>query len=200
MATLRPELVTPPANPVLELDEAKQHAMVDHDDDDAHVTRLIKAATSYLDGWSGILGRCLVTQTWRQSMAGFPGRCIRLALDPVQQVDAISYVDGADQVQTVASDDFRLHTDDRGAYVALTDGASWPTDLAVRDDAVSVTYTAGYGAESADVPEAIRHAVAFMVADWYEFRESAQMNGGAATNRIPIAAEALLAPFRRWQV
>lgn len=69
---LAPVRVTPPAEPPVSLEEAKAHLRVDFGDDDLYVAGLIEAATAHLDGWSGILGRALVTQTWRQDLCGFP--------------------------------------------------------------------------------------------------------------------------------
>src|SRR5690606_10673336 len=62
----RPVRVTPPAIQPVTLAEAKLHLRVDHDDEDALISNLIQAATGHLDGWTGILGHCLVEQVWRQ--------------------------------------------------------------------------------------------------------------------------------------
>ena len=57
--------VTPPVEPVLTLDEAKEHLRVVHSDEDLLIQSLIDAAVSWLDGWDGVLGRCIMPQTWR---------------------------------------------------------------------------------------------------------------------------------------
>ena len=48
-------------DPLLTTAEAKAHCRVDTSDDDTLIASLVKAATAHLDGWSGILGRCLVS-------------------------------------------------------------------------------------------------------------------------------------------
>ena len=66
---MTPVLITPPAAQPVTLPEAKAHCRVDGSDDDALITGLIAAAVGHLDGWSGVLGRCIMPQTWRISAA-----------------------------------------------------------------------------------------------------------------------------------
>lgn len=72
-----------PAETPVTLTEAKAHLRVDFDDDDTLIASLVNAATDYLDGWDGILARCLVTQTWTLErdedcdfVAPFPGSIV----------------------------------------------------------------------------------------------------------------------------
>lgn len=68
---MTPTLVTPPATLPVTLAEAKAHCRVDGDYDDVVLTSLVAAAVGHLDGWTGVLGRCIVSQTWRvQAVAG----------------------------------------------------------------------------------------------------------------------------------
>lgn len=61
--------VTPPAAPVVSLLDMKEHLRVLHDDEDILIQSLTDAAVSWLDGWDGVLGRCIMPQTWRISPA-----------------------------------------------------------------------------------------------------------------------------------
>ena len=76
----------------------------------------------------------------------------------------------------------------------LPDLAALPS-LACEPDALSVTYTAGYGAAE-DVPAPIRHAILLMVGDMYRFTESAGP-GQMASVPMSTTVERLLAPYRR---
>lgn len=58
------KLITPPVGPVVSLADLKAHLRVDHSDEDALITSLEAGAVAYLDGWGGILGRCIMAQTW----------------------------------------------------------------------------------------------------------------------------------------
>lgn len=64
---MTPVLVTPPTAQIVSLDEAKLHCRVDHAEDDTLIATYISAAIGHLDGWTGVLGRCLMPQTWRVS-------------------------------------------------------------------------------------------------------------------------------------
>lgn len=55
-----------PAEMPVTLAQVKDHLRVMHSDHDGMIDSMIMGGTEYLDGWTGILGRCLVTQTWEQ--------------------------------------------------------------------------------------------------------------------------------------
>jgi uncharacterized phiE125 gp8 family phage protein len=186
-----PFLVTPPAELPVNLAEAKQHLRVDHSDDDELIEGLIAAATQRLDGWTGILGRALVKQTWRVDIdrpANTGLICFPLA--PVMSIGSFDY-DDAGSSAVLPSDLYELKVDMRGAFVARAACASWPS-LGSR---ASITFTAGYG-DAAAVPAPLKVAIKMMVADLYEFRQSAIQ---ASVNAVPVSTtvKALIDPYRR---
>lgn len=178
---LRPELVSPPATWPVTLEEAKAHLRVDGGEDDTLIEGLIKAATGYFDGWTGVLGRCLVTQTWRQRFAGFD-QCLRLPM-PATEVSEVT--NGIDVVDAGA---YELLHDDRGSRVALRVGRTWPP-AAGGHAPVAVTFRAGYGPADA-VPPALKVAILIMVAHLYDNR------GGSNQGGPPPAIDVLIAPYR----
>lgn len=172
------------------LAEAKAHLRVDHTDDNTLITALINAATDHLDGWSGVLGRALVTQTWRQDFGSFTGK-LRLPLKPVASVSGVTYYDTDNAQQTLATSVYELLTDDAGPYLALKVDQTWPGTES-RAAAVSVTFVAGVAA--ADVPAAIKAAMLLMIGHLYENREAVAEGSFAV---MPMAVDALIAPYRR---
>lgn len=205
---LAPVRTAAPAAVPVSLDEAKLHLRVDHNDDDTLISSLIDVATAHLDGWSGILGRALVTQTWRQDFCRFSDR-IRLPLAPVASITNITYFDGEDAQQTLDAGVYRLMTDALGPFVALAPGQAWPSAYC-RDDAVSVTFVAGYG-NAGEVPAPIRTAIILLVRSMFVASAAAGVvkretvegvstteyqDGIAALENNP-AAMVLLAPYRR---
>lgn len=187
---LAPVLTVAPASRPVSVTEAKAHLRVESGDDDALIGSLIMAATQHLDGWSGVLGRALVTQTWRIDLERW-WCTIRLPLAPVQEA-SIAYTDpeGGAQALTGA---FTLLADARGPFLERRPEASLPA-LATAPDAVRVTFVAGYG-DAAAVPAPIRHAILMLVAHWYRAREAATV--GAVGSVLPFAVDALIGPYRR---
>jgi uncharacterized phiE125 gp8 family phage protein len=205
------------------LDEAKKHlrvAIYDADgamlpgDDDALIDAYIEAAVSHLDGWTGILSRALVEQTWRMDFDRFCTE-LKLPLGPVIEIVSITWRNDEGQIATIDSDEYLLRTDAGGnAHVRFRSAYSFPTGL-YESDPVSVTFKAGYPttpAVDADpeadppveaapavstVPSAIKVAILLMVGHWYENRE---VTVSDSISQLPFAVNALLAPFRRTSI
>lgn len=182
--------VAPEVAPV-SLAEAKTHLRVDFTDDDTLIGALIDAATAHVDGYTGILARALVTQTWQQDFCDWPGdRVLRLPLAPVASVSSVKYFDSANTEITVAeTGNYALLEDARGPYIKFTSDFAAPALFDERDDRIGVTFVAGYG-DPSDVPAAIRAAVLLIVGDLYKNRDAGEVAPNAA-------ATALLTPYRR---
>jgi uncharacterized phiE125 gp8 family phage protein len=172
MASYTPVLVTPPdANdPVVTLAEAKAQLRIDHDDEDDLITSLIAAAVAHLDGYSGILGRALVTQTWRQDFDGFDQELV-LPL-PVAGITSVKWYDDASTPveAIVVSTNYELQLDNRGSFLRFIDDFDYPSNLA-ETRALRVTFTAGYGPASA-VPQNIKQWILVNVARQFDDRSS----------------------------
>lgn len=190
-----PVLVTPPAanDPIVTVSEAKLHLRVDGTDEDSLITSLIAAAAQHLDGYSGVLGRALVTQTWRQDFDKF-ARCLRLPFPAATVANLKWYSDAGTPVETTVDNaNYELQHDELGSFVRLIDDFAYPTNVA-ETRGVRVTFTAGYGAASA-VPTPIKVAVLLLVGHWFANRETV-VTGTIATE-LPMAAAALIEPYRR---
>jgi len=182
--------MTPPVRTVraavtpVSLSEAKAHLQVFHNADDELIAEYIQAATSHLDGWNGVLGRCLVTQTWQQDLDAFPVGEIVLPFPDVSGV-TVEYRDTANATQTVAEASFYLVQGHGTTRIVPADGFAWP-ETAVRPDAVSVTMVCGYG-DPEDVPSAIRAAIKLHVGVLFT---------GRADGAIPPVHGDMIAPHR----
>lgn len=184
---LTPVRTVPPAVPVVTLDEIKQMLHVDHSDDDHLLTGLLAAAHNHLDGFTGILGRALINQTWRQDFKDFSCGPLFLPLLPVTKADdiAVKYYDGDNAQQDLDAGTYALFTDARGAYLSLAPGMSWP-GVYSRSDGVSVTFVAGYGPNASDVPAALQTAIMLHVQMHYD---------PESRERLKPAFDALVGPF-----
>lgn len=191
----RPRLVTAPAVTPISRAEAKAHLRVDYDDEDTLISALIDAATAHLDGFSGILGRCLINQTWEESLPSFPRRVIDLPFVDASNVAVSYYPADGGEVLTLDDDLLDVVPLSSGDVVALSPLADFPRTVR-RPDAVTVTATYGFGAAATDVPAPIRAAILLMVGDLYANRETVS-TGQAVQIPMSTTVDALLAPYRR---
>lgn len=155
---------------------------------DTLLDRLVSAATAHLDGWRGVLGRCIMTQTWRQDFDDWDQE-LRLPF-PDCTVTEVRYFEVDDVSGTaVASTSYDVLNDERGTYVRMRDAFDDPGDLAeVRG--VRITFTAVMDATEREV---VKHAVLMLVAHWFANREAAT---DGTTTTLPLGVEALIAPLR----
>lgn len=192
---LAPVRTVAPSVPLVTTVELKAQCRIDSSDDDTLLDGLIAAATAHLDGYSGILGRALLEQTWQRDFADFSD-CMRMPVGDLMSAPVVTYYDIDNVQQVLSSDAYSALSDEIGPFITLNDGYSWPS-VATRLDAVRLTWVAGYGATAADVPAAIKHAVMLLAADWYEHRENSALGAGNTAIELPFGVNALVGPFCR---
>jgi uncharacterized phiE125 gp8 family phage protein len=188
---IKPVRTVDPATTPVSVADAKIHLNIDVIDDDALIATLVAAASEYLDGYTGIIGSALVTQTWQQEFPHFHN-LIRLSVGPVQSITDIKYFDADNVEQTLASSVYQIQTDDIGTFVCLKPDQVWPV-IYPRIDAVKITYISGFGDADA-VPAPIKIAILMLTAHLYENREATT---GFKVETVPMAVDALTAPYRR---
>ena len=178
-------LVTAPTEEPITLAEARAFLRLPADatgdsslqaEENSLVNRLIAAARRQGETVSE---RSFVTTTWRLKLNAFPasGEPIRLPRPPLISVSSITYIAVDGTSTTLTSTLYSAITSGEVGEVWEAYGESWPS---TRDqqDAVTVNYTAGYGAQSA-LPEDLKVAVGEVVRHWYERGESGDMPAGA---------------------
>lgn len=103
-------------------------------------------AQAYLDGPFGVLGFCLVTQTWTIKLADFPCGGIPLPAGPVTSVTSVTYIDTNGASQTLSSSAYTVVGigDRTGAKIVPAYGYSWPSTRDV-PEAVTVVFVSGVG-------------------------------------------------------
>lgn len=191
----RPVLVTAPDMLPVSLDEAKLRLRVDHADDDALIEGLIRAATEHLDGWNGILGRCLVEQEWRQDFDLFAA-CLPLPFGPVISIASVTVAgspvdNGSYALRTDAGGHVRVEFDGLSASGAtsIIYKAGYPTIPEVSGDGITPAIPA-----KSTVPDPIKVAILLLVGHWFQYREAVT---SVSINELPFAVNALIAPYRR---
>lgn len=153
---------------VVPLREAKKQCEIGEDDTthDSHILRLIKAATSDVERHTR---RALITQTWRLALNQFPYSSVNksrvyLPRPPLQSISSITYVDDNGTTQTLSSSLYQVATDTKPGFVEPAYGQSWPVVRSETAEAIKITYLAGYGSTSDDIPDEFANLVYELVA------------------------------------
>lgn len=202
MADYAPVRVTAPTKRIVTVEEAMRQCRITIDPGDAEqlsevaslLEGYIDAATEHLDGYTGIMGRALMKQGWRQDYDCF-AQFLSLRLGPVapDAIQSITWTDAAGVEHVVGPEAYRLFSSPGGsAYVRFTSSFAYPWDLA-EAAAVRVAYEAGED----EVPKAVKQAILLIVGAWYENREEVII--GTITSSLPdsVAVDRLLAPLRK---
>lgn len=184
-----PRLITPPADYPVEVSELREHLRLEPGVEGAALQMYIAAATAQLDGFSGILGRCLIEQTWRLDFADWS--CLRLPFPDCKSA-VVVWRDAAGSPITVAAQDYWLEETALAVEVRFISGWSAPSLPSGGAAPVSVTFVAGYGAADA-VPKGIRQAILMQAGHFYRYRESGT---DEAVTTLPMAYDALITPHR----
>lgn len=175
----RPVRTSAPAELPLTVDECKRHAVVEFDEQDAVVSAAIASVVADLDGFAGLLGRAIITQTWELALPCWQ----RSFVLPVPDVASasISYldVDGATQDGPAVT----LHAVDAGTLVSISKDWIAPTLFDDSPAPVLVSFVCGYGS-AADVPDDLKLAMMQRVAQAFDDREGEGRPGAFADRLI----------------
>ncbi len=92
-----------------------------------------------------------------------------LTVHPVQSVTSITYTDTNETEQTWNASLYKVDTYRKAARITPAYGEVFP-DILAEINSLTVTYVAGYGDASSDVPASIRQAVRLVLSDMYHNR------------------------------
>ncbi len=159
-------VITAPATEPVTLEEVKAQCLVDSSDDDALLTRLIKAARSHVENYCNA---CWAEQTLACQCDRFADFA-RLPEGPLKSITSIAYADLAGDVQTVDAAVYEARKDGLESSIALKPGQSWPAS----QSGSRITVTAVFGGE---VPEEVRHAMLVFIDAAYHARENSERPG-----------------------
>ena len=159
-----PFLVTGPANLPMSLLDMKEHLRVSDDMQDMVILSLLGAAVGHFDGFSGVLGRAIMPQTWAQE---WDDGSQNLLIAMPDASDIVVKADG-----TTVSTGYTVKRTFAGLSVAL-DGVTGET--------IRVEYTCGMGAA---MLETARHAIKLLVECWFDRDNSGQVAIDALVSAI----------------
>jgi len=178
-------VTTAPSTEPLTSAETIAYLRLDSGVDTTLIGNLIKAARVWTENY---LNRTLINTVYKLSLDGIDEmdvplkegiytapynisyiNYIELPRSPVSAVSSVKYFSDDNTESTWATTNYYVDTVREPARIVLRDGGSWPTDLR-NANGIEVNYTAGYGANTTDVPEAIRVAMLEYITFLYEHR------------------------------
>lgn len=189
-------LTIPPEDEPVTLAEVRSQLRVVSTHEDTHVKGLIAAARTWAENYTG---RQFLTATWVLTLDAFPA-WIDVPRPPLQEVVSIQYVDTAGDTQTLDEDLYRVSAPSGQmagrARITPALNESWPTTACVID-AVTVTFTAGYGDDAENVPQDIKLAILMRIGSAFENRSGVMLvpPGGSIVS-VPGGETDYLAPYK----
>lgn len=164
-------------------------------DDDAWFVMAIAAARRMVEADTGLQ---LMNARYALVAREFPGEALRVPKAPLIAVESVGYVDTSGTAQTWAGANYLATLSDPGpppslGWVELAYGISWPTSRA-QGNAVTVTFTAGFGTTGDAVPGDLRMAMLLLIGHWYETRGAVVV--GTITKEVELAYAALVDHWR----
>jgi len=185
------KLKTAPTIEPITLAEAKIHLKVDSDTtDDLLISALISAAREACEKYTG---RVFIEQSWEYVFEDFKDDEIELDNPPLISVTSLTYKDISGVTETIATSVYDVDTHSYPGSIFLKFGQLWPLVQDV-ENAIMVTYKAGYGATAASVPASIMAAMLLIIGHLYENRED--VITGRQVNELPKGSKYLLDPFK----
>jgi len=173
--------VEPSVEPVT-LAEVRSHLRNEGESfDDAYINGLITASRKLCEKYCN---RVFITQTWQQNENSF-GAYIDLAVNKVQSVSSITYIDTAEAEQTLATANYQVDLLSDTATIYEGVSAGFPSISTSTINPIKITYVCGYGLAVA-VPQDIKQAIYLMISNFYENRESVIVPVGGFVNQIPM--------------
>ena len=176
--------VDPVVEPVT-VDDLRQQCRIDSQEEDTLLRSFITAAREMVETDTR---RALITQTWELKFDAFPCDVIEVRRCPLISVSSIAYVDTNGTSQTLASTVYSVDANSEPGRITLAYQQTWTTTR-TQDNAVTMTFTAGYGAAATSVPERAKLAIRLLAAHWFNNRESTAFG---AMNEIPLGYTSLI--------
>jgi uncharacterized phiE125 gp8 family phage protein len=157
--------------------------------DDAYLSALITAARQRAESLCGPI----VSQAWDGYLDEFPASdIITIEKLRVTAITSVKYMvlDDTELTEFLST---KYNTDFISTFtrIKLVDNEDWPSDDLEDFNPVVIRFTCGF----ATVPEALKLAILFLVAHWYNNREPIT---GAAMAEIPNTFYSLICNYRDW--
>jgi len=166
------------------VEECKLWAHIDSDADDTNIAYMITTARQWAEEYSG---RVFLNTTKTLKIDSFKDT-MELPGTPLYSVSSITYLDENGDEQTLSSSIYDVDTTTEPGLVTLAYDESWPTTQ-MSHNAITITYTSGYGTSASNVPSKFKAAIMMLVANMDCHREATTE---AKIHEVPFGVRALL--------
>ncbi len=173
-------VTTAPTEEPVTVSEIMEHARIDDPEETPWINSAIGAARQLCETFTK---RTFCSTTLRLNLEEFPWFDFVLPRPNLVSVTSIKYLDTSGVQQTLSSTLYTVDARSTPGRIVPIYQTDWP-NYRNFTNSIEVIYVAGYGAATA-VPECIKQAIKFTVADWYMNRENQGM--------LPPIARSLLA-------
>ena len=178
---------TAPAIEPVTLAEVIKHLRLSGGDEDDLVEQLIKSARRMAENFCA---SSFIDTTWIWYREFFSDVMI-MPVGPLDSVTDIKYLDSGGSEQTLASSVYQVDTKHRLGRVVIDVQQNWPTISSDKVNPVFITFKAGFGTATTDVPDAIKDAILRMIGTLYETREDCSIDSPSM-----LVSKSLLTDYR----
>ena len=163
--------VTDPTTLPLALNDLKDHLRIERDelDYDDDLTLLIWTARDFIESDCHVT---LINTQYTAIWDDWPSDRLCIPNWPIVTVDSIAYVDTGGDTQTWSSSLYRTSLVQVPATIIPAITEDWPDLEADAIDAVTLTFTAGYGTAATDIPNQIQTMIKLLASHWFKHREA----------------------------
>ncbi len=170
----------------MSLADMKTHLRVSHNTEDSYITSLMWVAYWWICEEANIT---LSETSYRLTLDCWNTKVV-IPKPPLMSVDAVSYYDTSNSLQTLDSEDFYLMAPSKQqAY--LLPVTSFPA-VFDRPDAIQIDFTAGADSFNQEL-----HLMRLLVGTMYENREAEVT--GTITKKIELGVDRLLSQIKCWE-
>jgi len=150
--------------------------------------QIVKSVTVYAEQY---MRRELLIKTFMLIIDCFPvfNDQIELRRSKLTTIDLIEYLNESEVLTTVDATDYYIIESNEYSSVEPLPDKSWPSDLSNRRQAVRITFKAGFGTKSCEIPEEIRTAVLAHGAFLFENRGDCGCGANGAAKFLPSQSQ-----------
>lgn len=188
------EVVTAALAGAVSLADFKAYAKITSSSEDTTLQSILDSAISFGQSYTR---RTFVTTEYKTYRDEFVAEYIEVRKSPFQSIstNGFQYYNESNVLTNVPSTDYMTTASTLYSRIALNIDSAWPSDLSATRpyQLVEITFKAGYGDTSADVPDGIKNAIMAHALNVVKNRGDCSACGA---DNLPAVSKTLYSEFR----